>query len=216
MFGPEERQRAVGLCSATPMATAQVVEHLGYPTRRCLERCLAKGPRYAGRMRIPIIPLETGQKAIEPVLGGMRQRQAARRLGVETPPAMTVTWRRCAAVSRSWNRGKLVDAGGGGGSRKKTGRRSAASVEQGEDAAGRPSAAGVFTRLDGMLARHRTELFCFNFSGATRLHGLVAEQAHQDEVRHEHHGPAQDIGSCGMIGGDGINDEANKTSPAPF
>ena len=56
MFGPEERQRAVGLCSATPMATAQVVEHLGYPTRRCLERCLAKGPRYAGRMRIPIIP----------------------------------------------------------------------------------------------------------------------------------------------------------------
>lgn len=121
MSGPEERRRAVEPYFTTPMTTAQVVEHLGYPTRRCLERCLAKGPRYAGRMRIPIIPLETGQKAIEPVLGGMRQRQAARRLGVETPPAMTVTWRRCAAVSRSWNRGKLVDAGGGGGSRKKPG-----------------------------------------------------------------------------------------------
>ena len=105
MSGPKERRRAVDLCSATPMTTAQVVEHLGYPTRRCLERCLAKGPRYAGRMRIPIIPLETGQKAIEPVLGGMRQRQAARRLGVETPPAMTVTWRRCTAGSGNWSWG---------------------------------------------------------------------------------------------------------------
>ena len=108
MFGPEERRRAVDLYSATPMTTARVVRHLGYPTWRCLECCLAKGPRYAGRMRIPIIPLETGQKAIEPVLGGMRQRQAARRLGVETPPAMTVTWRRCAAGSRSWNRGNSL------------------------------------------------------------------------------------------------------------
>ena len=71
-------------------------------------------------------------------------------------------------------------------------------------------------REDDVLAWHRAELFCFNFSGATRLHGLVPEQAHQDEVRHEHHGPAQDTGSCGMIVGDGINDEANKTSPAPF
>ena len=33
-------------------------------------------------MRSPIIPLETGQKAIEPVLGGMRQKQAARQFGV--------------------------------------------------------------------------------------------------------------------------------------
>lgn len=30
------------------------------------------------------------------------------------------------------------------------------------------------------------------------------------------HGLAQDAGSCGMIGGDGINDESNKTSPAPI
>ena len=72
MSGPEERQRAVDLYSATPMTTAQVVKHLGYPTRQCLERWLAKGPRYAGHMAKPIIPLETGTKAIELVLGGMR------------------------------------------------------------------------------------------------------------------------------------------------
>ncbi len=72
MSGPKERRRAVDLCSATPMTTAQVVEHLGYPTRRCLERWLAKDPRYAGHMAEPIIPLETRTKAIEPVPGGMR------------------------------------------------------------------------------------------------------------------------------------------------
>ena len=41
--------------------------------------------------------------------------------------------------------------------RKRPGRRPAAPVEQGEDAAGRPSASGVFTQLDDMLARHRAE-----------------------------------------------------------
>lgn len=30
-----------------------------------------------------------------------------------------------------------------------------------------------------------------------------------------HHGPAARTRSCGMIGGEGINDESNKTSPAP-
>ena len=33
-----------------PGGTAQVVEHLGYPTRQCLERWLAKDFRYAGHM----------------------------------------------------------------------------------------------------------------------------------------------------------------------
>lgn len=42
MSGPEERRRAVDLYSATPMTTAQVVEHLGHPTRQCLERRPAK------------------------------------------------------------------------------------------------------------------------------------------------------------------------------
>ena len=72
MFGPEERRRAVDLCSATPMTTARVVRHLGYPARRCLERWLAKDSRYAGHMAKLIIPLETRTKAIEPVPDGMR------------------------------------------------------------------------------------------------------------------------------------------------
>lgn len=38
MSGLEERERAVELYFTTPMTTAQVVEHLGYPTRQCLER----------------------------------------------------------------------------------------------------------------------------------------------------------------------------------
>ena len=80
MSGPEGRRRAVDLYFTTPMTTAQVVEHLGYPTRQCLERRLAKDPRYAGHMAKPIIPLETGTKAIEPVPGDMRQKQAAERL----------------------------------------------------------------------------------------------------------------------------------------
>ena len=82
MFSLEERSRAVELYLATPMTTAQVVECLGYPTRQCLERWLAMDPRYAGRMAKPIIPLETRRKAIELVLGGMQQKQAAKQLGV--------------------------------------------------------------------------------------------------------------------------------------
>ena len=41
--------------------------------------------------------------------------------------------------------------------KKRPRRRSAAPVEQGEDAADRPSEAGVFAQLDDMLARHRAE-----------------------------------------------------------
>ena len=81
MSGPEERQRAVDLCLTTPMTTAQVVEHLGHPTRQCLERRPAKDPRHAGHMAKPIIPLETRTKAIEPVPGGMQRKRAAERLG---------------------------------------------------------------------------------------------------------------------------------------
>ena len=78
MFSPEERERAVELYFTTPMTTAQVVEHLGYPTRQCLERWLAMDSRYAGHMAKPIIPLETRRRAVGPVLGGMQQKQAAR------------------------------------------------------------------------------------------------------------------------------------------
>lgn len=69
------------LYSATPMTTARVVRHLGYPTWRCLECCLAKDPQYAGHTAKPIIPLETGTKAIEPVPGSMRRKRAAELLG---------------------------------------------------------------------------------------------------------------------------------------
>ena len=141
MFGPEERRRAVDLYSATPMTTVQVVEHLGYPIRQCLERWLAKDPKHAGHMAKPIIPLETGTKAIEPVPGGMRgsgplncsvwasERSATgsgriaravwprcspeagtparptslRRDEAGMPGPSAMTWRRCAAGSRSWN-----------------------------------------------------------------------------------------------------------------
>ena len=80
MSGLEERERAVGLYFTTPMTTAQVVEHLGYPTRQCLERWLAMDSRYAGHMAKPIIPLETRLKAIEPVPGSV-QKRAAKQLG---------------------------------------------------------------------------------------------------------------------------------------
>ena len=81
MSGLEERERAVELYFTTSMTTAQVVEHLGYPTRQCLERWPAMDPWYAGHMAKPIIPLETRRRAVEPVPGGMQQKQAARELG---------------------------------------------------------------------------------------------------------------------------------------
>lgn len=56
MSGPEERERAVDLYFTMPMTAAQVVGHLGYPTRRSLERRPAEDPRYAGHMAKPIIP----------------------------------------------------------------------------------------------------------------------------------------------------------------
>ena len=141
MFSPEERRRAVELYSATPMTTAQVVRHLGHPTRQCLERWLAADPRYAGHMAKPIILMETKTKAIELVLDGMRESRppncsaltsersttGSRRIaraawprcssGTGTPARPTslrrdeagmpgpsaMTWRRCAAGSRSRN-----------------------------------------------------------------------------------------------------------------
>ena len=195
MFSPEERQRAVELYFTTPMTTAQVVKRLGYPTRQCLERWLAADPRYAGHMAKPIIPLETRTKAIELVLGGMQQKQAARQLGVSIgavhnwvkayreggmaalqPRNRNASQSNKPAPRRSRNAGdgnddaealrrrveelelenalmrEVVEA-----RRKRPRRRPAAPVEQGEDAADRPSEAGVFAQLDDMLARHRAE-----------------------------------------------------------
>ena len=82
MSGLEERERAVELYFTTPMTTAQVVEHLGHPTRQCPERRPAADPRYAGHMAKPIIPPETRRRAVELVPGVMQQKQAAKQLGV--------------------------------------------------------------------------------------------------------------------------------------
>lgn len=195
MFSPEERERAAELYFTTPMTTAQVVEHLGYPTRQCLERWLAKDPRYAGHMAKPIIPLETRTKAIELVLGGMQQKQAAERLGVSIgavhnwvkayrkggmaalqPRNRNASQSNKPSPRRSRSAGAVCDDAEALRRRveelelentlmrevvevvkKRPRHRPPAPVEQGEDAAGRPSEAGVFTQLDDMLARHRAE-----------------------------------------------------------
>lgn len=74
----------------------------------------------------------------------------------------------------------------------------------------RPSQAGVLPqtqlrgRFDGRVHKH-----------ARRLHGLVSGQADQDGVRTRASWIVDAGSSCGMIGGDGINDESNKMSPAP-
>ena len=141
-------------------------------------------------MAKPIILMETRTKAIEPVPGGMRQKQAAELLGVSLgavrnrvrayreggmaalrpenrddgqvgKPAMrrdrdagdAEAPRRRVEESELGNAvmREVVEA-----RRKRLRRRPAAPVEQGEDASGRPSEAGVFARPDDMLARHRT------------------------------------------------------------
>ena len=194
MSGLEERERAVELYFTTPMTTAQVVEHLGYPTRQCLERWPAMDSRYAGHMAKPIIPLETRRRAVEPVPGSV-QKQAAKQLGagVGAVHGWVRAYRKGGmAALQPKNRNsaqgnkpadsrrrpsaaddddaealrrrveelelenalmrEVVEA-----RRKRPRRRPAAPVEQGEDPVDRPVEAGVFARLDGMLARHRAE-----------------------------------------------------------
>ena len=179
----------------TPMTTAQVVEHLGYPTRQCLERWLAMDSRYAGHMAKPIIPLETRRRAVELVLGGMQQKQAAKQLGVSVgavhgwvrayrkggmaalqpknrnsaqgnKPAGSRRWPSAADDDDAEALRRRVEEPEPGNAlmrevvearRKRPRRRPAAPVEQGEDPVDRPVEAGVFARLDGMLARHRAE-----------------------------------------------------------
>ena len=72
MSSPEERRRAVEPYFTTPMTTAQVMRHLGYPTRQCLERWLAKDHRHDGHMRNPSSRWRQRTKAVEPVPDGMR------------------------------------------------------------------------------------------------------------------------------------------------
>lgn len=91
----KERRRVVDLYSTTSMTTAQVVEHLGYPTRQCLGHWLAKDPRYAGHMANFIIPLgtknegdRTGAERSATEAGRRttrRERQCGPRLGQGVP-----------------------------------------------------------------------------------------------------------------------------------
>ena len=124
--GPEERRRAVDLYSATPMTTAQVVEHLGYPTRQCLERWLAADPQYAGHMAKPIIPLETkdqGDRSGAGRHGRVAAQKQERRPVRQAGDAAGSGHRRRrgpAPADRGAGTGERGDAGGGGGSQKKT------------------------------------------------------------------------------------------------
>ena len=194
MSGLEERERAVELYFTTPMTTAQVVEHLGYPTRQCLERWPAMDSRYAGHMAKPIIPLETRLKAIEPVPGSV-QKQAAKQLGAGVGAvhgwvrayrkggmaALQPKNRNAAQGNKPADSRRRPSAADDDDAealrrrveelelenalmrevvevvRKRPRRRPAAPVEQGEDPVDRPVEAGVFARLDDMLARHRAE-----------------------------------------------------------
>lgn len=73
------------------------------------------------------------------------------------PQPMMMTRRLCAAGSRNRSRGNALMREVAEAVRKRPRRRPAAPVEQGEDPVDRPVEAGVFARLDGMLARHRAE-----------------------------------------------------------
>ena len=57
------------------------MRHLGYPARQCLERWLAKDPRYAGHMAKPIIPLETKDQGDRTGAGRHARKRAAELLG---------------------------------------------------------------------------------------------------------------------------------------
>jgi transposase InsO family protein/transposase-like protein len=82
MFSQEERGRAVELYFSTDMTTQQVVDHLGYPTRQCLERWLHEDPRYSDAIAKPIVPLRKRVRAVRLCLAGMQQKRAAVQLGV--------------------------------------------------------------------------------------------------------------------------------------
>ncbi|KFI71368.1 transposase family protein, partial [Bifidobacterium minimum] len=55
------------------MTTQQVAEHLGYPTRQCLERWLHEDPRYADAIAKPIIPFSKRVRAVRLCLAGLQQ-----------------------------------------------------------------------------------------------------------------------------------------------
>ena len=119
-----------------------------------------------------------------------------------TPEFKAKAVRLLAEYRASYFVGDERDRRGGEGAGGRSGDIGALAQPVGRDSRGGVEAVG--RGRDGRVHRH-----------ARRPHGLVPGQAHQDGVRHEHHGSSTRARSCGMIGGDGINDESNKTAPPP-
>ena len=123
-------------------------------SNRCRAACGGSGP-----------PSCSARASARPVTGSRRIAGAAWPRcgpGTGTPARPAVRRDRDAGGTEAPRRrvegpepGERGDAGGGGGRRKGPGRRPAAPVGQGEDPVDRPVGAGVFARLDDMLARHR-------------------------------------------------------------
>ena len=78
---------------------------------------------------------------------------------------------------------------------------------------------------EGPLGRPRQEFFHKRSFAGVSVDGFInmpddymvryRDKRIKTESGHGHHGPSTQTRSCGMIGGDGINDESNKTAPAP-
>lgn len=78
---------------------------------------------------------------------------------------------------------------------------------------------------EGFFGRPRQEFFHRRSFAGVSMDGFIGmldeymvwyrDRRIKTESGHGHHGPAAQTRSCGMIGGDGINDESNKTAPPP-
>ena len=78
---------------------------------------------------------------------------------------------------------------------------------------------------EGFFGRPRQEFFHKRSFAGVSMDGFIdmlddymvwyRDKRIKTEFGHGHHGPSTRARSCGMIGGDGINDESNKTAPPP-
>ena len=78
---------------------------------------------------------------------------------------------------------------------------------------------------EGFFGRPRQEFFHRRSFAGVSMDGFIGmldeymvwyrDRRIKTESGHGHHGPSTRARSCGMIGGDGINDESNKMAPAP-
>ena len=78
---------------------------------------------------------------------------------------------------------------------------------------------------EGFLGRPRQEFFHKRSFAGVSMDGFInmlddymvryRDKRIKTESGHGHHGPSTQTRSYGMIGGDGINDESNKTAPSP-